>query len=130
MVKHLSVLWKLSRCLIHNTHLGKILSFVKIMNLNNIHEKVTFDYYFLFNICDCNSGLALKKLFYTHNFVYFKREIFQDLRRKRKWALQMRHLLQMFGDHVHGTYCAVLPNLYDQWCVLDLSLGVIQLHGT
>jgi hypothetical protein len=74
-------------CLIHNAHLEKILSFCKILGLKITHLKKFFLLIFLFNICHCNSGLALKSKSYyiaAQNCMYFIRENSQKLRQNCK----------------------------------------------
>jgi hypothetical protein len=83
--------------IIHDAHVGKILSFHKIVDLKLKHLNFFLTKSFVY-ICHHNSGLAFKQKYYyitLQNFMLFIRENSQNLRQKRKWALWMRHLVLM-----------------------------------
>jgi hypothetical protein len=69
--------------------------FLQNFKSKNYILKSNFSLIFLFTISHCNSGLAFQSKNYyitSQNCMYFKWEKSQNLRRKCKWALWMRHL--------------------------------------
>jgi hypothetical protein len=70
--------------------------FLQNFILKNNTLKENYWMKFFFDICHCNSGLAFKSKNYyifSQNCVFFIRENSQNLPRKCKWALWIRHLI-------------------------------------
>jgi hypothetical protein len=107
--------------------------FLQNLYLKNYILRANFWLIFLLNICYCNSGLVFQSQNYyiaAQNCMYFIKEISQNLSKKRKWALWMKHL-DLSAKMRELTFMVTLAyNFYQKAELKDIGSPLIRCNFT